>query len=399
VTALCGGGTSSSKPDFSRFISISTGGVGYLLNNVGLAWAVPFGAVIGLVNYDLNHFCDTDPPPMPTITAEDCVNILNPLGGSSYIVAQQKFQDLIANYAWPQYCQCDTGAQPGTPAPIAAPTNLPQVDPVTPVTPDTSIATPCHTYDTISYGFRNQAFPTLDPYPTYQLYSGFNLHVEWDTLTNDPYPAVTINMTQLDTNLTVIVSEPLQVNQFGSTRDYFFRLDSRAQWVYVRLQNPSNTDNEHDIHMTMQMFCGGAQPGAPANVGCCPPDPSVLALLANVQSLVTLIQRQAVPFAYIQSTAHSGLSGVGHLDVNGLLGVKVQLDSVGTSIGLELGDPNEMYDAGWITWGNADGSTKREWITHSPFVSLPAEAGQFTRLGYTLGDGVTATITELVREP
>jgi len=121
--------------------------------------------------------------------------------------------------------------------------------------------------------------------------------------------------------------------------------------------------------------------------------------LSEILELVTLIQRQAVPFAYIFSTAHSGLSGEGHVDVQGLLGVRVVLDAIGTGVGAESGDPDEIFEAGWITWGNDDGSTKREWITHSPFISMPAVAGQYTRVGYTLGQGVSATITEIVREP
>jgi hypothetical protein len=73
-------------------------------------------------------------------------------------------------------------------------------------------------------------------------------------------------------------------------------------------------------------------------------------------------------------------------------------DGIGT-IGIEDGTPDETFEAGWITWGNADGFSARERITHEALLSLPSLAGQYTLIGYTLTVGVEISLTELVREP
>jgi hypothetical protein len=115
--------------------------------------------------------------------------------------------------------------------------------------------------------------------------------------------------------------------------------------------------------------------------------------------MVTLIQRQQVPFGYIQSTAHTGLSGDGHIDVSGLIGCLVEVTDQGTNTGQQLGDPDVLWNAGWINWGNADASSPRSFIDCTPMLSLPAAAGQYTRIGYSLPTGIVITITELEREP
>jgi hypothetical protein len=123
------------------------------------------------------------------------------------------------------------------------------------------------------------------------------------------------------------------------------------------------------------------------------------AQLDVIQQLLTLIQRQAVPFAYVSKTVHSGLSGAGSISVQGLLGVKLECTTIPSSLGVAGTSPAEHFDLGWITWGTADGYPQSVRIEHSPQLSLPARASAFTSIAYDLHPGVVATITELQREP
>jgi hypothetical protein len=116
-------------------------------------------------------------------------------------------------------------------------------------------------------------------------------------------------------------------------------------------------------------------------------------------AMVTLIQRQIVPFAYVTGTSHAGLTGTGSFGISGLLGVKVALTSDPTSLGVRAGTPAELFDRGFVTLGTPDGYPSDYRLEHNPTIILPPRCSAFTTLGYTLHPGVTATITELVREP
>jgi len=115
--------------------------------------------------------------------------------------------------------------------------------------------------------------------------------------------------------------------------------------------------------------------------------------------MVTLIQRQAAPFSYINGASHSGLSGQGHIDVQGLIGVSVNLTTTPGRIGSVDGDPDTLFDVGWINLGTGDGSGRRLFVSSDPWVYFPNSAALITRVGYTFQPDVVATITELIREP
>ena len=119
----------------------------------------------------------------------------------------------------------------------------------------------------------------------------------------------------------------------------------------------------------------------------------------EIYQLVLLIQRQSVPFAYLESTVHSSLTGTGFISVSGILGIKLSFTGGSTDVGQVEGTPITNFDAGWINFGDANGYRDRHRITTTPELIFPPAAGDITRVGYTLPPTVTATITELVREP
>lgn len=428
MTALCGGGTSSQKPGYDRLLSVAPWVIAGLITDVPPVTAAAIGGAIGNTLYDLNTFCVTDPPAMPTIGINDVIGLLNPQDQLAFQPAAAKFRDLVANYAWRAFCQCDGGT---VPAAVSAPSAVLQYNPQ-PSTGTAITSGPCFDQTVYSIdvlrdlspgasGSAGTIYPLTQRFsstpgtaprgftgytgtvPTYRLPAGaVSAHIRghkyfvggsrafplqyglatWNAAGSNVGGIGTSNMT-----LTVgdYDSAPLNPGALGTgALDYA---------VYFE-QGPSDPSLVADMELIFQ--CSSA---APAQVQpCCPPDASMVAVVNQILGYVQLLQRQTAPFAYVSGASHS-VSGSGILSVQGLLGMKLTLDSYGSAVGMMSGDPAEFFEAGWFAWGNADGFTERTLITHSPQVSFPPVAGQYTHLGYTLGQGVSATIVELSREP
>ncbi len=399
MTARCHGATSSAKPGLGATVYIAPAAIGALFNNAPTVWAVPIAGFIGAVTYELATFCTADPPAVPTFSASDIEAILSPMDIIPFGQAVNKFRDLIGALVWDDVCKCDDNSAPITVTGPSEPTGSPTINPPG-VGPAYPVGQPCTVvdYDIHCTPPNNSDQPlTVIPFP---------LGVTSVNCTVTPSRHMdTADGTGWQLNLNAFSASTAFLGQMGTTGE-----SSTGSALTSTGTPPANTtqwrallsigniaaDLELSVHI--EMFCGSGGTGGPTPTPC-PADPFVTAVLQQILALVTTIQRQAAPFAYIASSSHSGLTGAGHLAVQGLIGVKVVLDSFGDAVGMESGDPAEFFDAGWIVWQNADGGTTREYITHSPFISLPDLAGQFTRIGYTLGQGVSATITELVREP
>lgn len=138
---------------------------------------------------------------------------------------------------------------------------------------------------------------------------------------------------------------------------------------------------------------------SPGNTLCCA-DPALLALLPNILQMVTLVQRQSAPFAYVYGANHVGLTGDGELAVSGLIGVSIDVTTLPSSYGRSAGTPEHLFDVGFVTLGTSDGWSTTKRIDADGSLVLPGSAaGAFTRVGYTLRPGVEVSIRELVREP
>jgi hypothetical protein len=114
--------------------------------------------------------------------------------------------------------------------------------------------------------------------------------------------------------------------------------------------------------------------------------------------MVTLLQRQTAPFAYVSGASHTSLSGTGTVAVQGILGVLLNV-SIPTRAGEVVGTPDTRFSVGWINFGTADGYGPRQFIESDSQVLFPAVNGIWTIVGYSLLPGVTMTLTELIREP
>lgn len=400
MTAICSGGTSSARPGFGASVALTVPAIAGLLNNIPTPWAVGFAAYLGLIAYDLNTFCTVDPPAVPTITAADALALLTFLDPIGHAQAVAKFEQLVGAYAWYQLCQCDSVATPAPPTPPGAPVGLPNIDPPA-LGPPRPPADPCQTF---VQGAWFNVDPGLTQHTGVQSFLGLGVtSVEFTLqtqLVTPPGPSCEWQIVWMhqnaDNTLTTVRTDTI----FPGVTETIVRLivppdGATAQQTLITAYSGTGRVQEN---ITIRYFCGGNVPGGPPTP--CPADPMLAGMLAQILELVTLIQRQAVPFAYISGASHTGLTGNGQLAVQGLIGAKVTItaNAPGT-IGVQAGDPEYLWDAGWINWGSADGFSPRQVLSATTTLSLPPNAGAYTLLGYSLAPGVVVTIQELAREP
>lgn len=391
MTALCGGGSSQVKPGGLISVSYSSALIADLLVLVESPWLIPVIPLLVLPPILLTSFCATDPPAQPTFTLAESNALLGlQVGSSDWNSGVTKVSDLLQNAVWSQFCECVTGATPGpTPAPS------PPVGTTVTVLPSQPGFAPCYEL-VLTTG---NAFPSSG---TFTLAGGTPIPVGATQLQlklvntiavgSGAVASVTIEQ---DNGSTVLHTDTVVANP-GQTVTRSFNVVANANKFFLSYVGAGGTGNSYITNSVFDIFCGTST--APTQTNPCGPDPTTVALLNGIMQLVTLIQRQIVPFAYVSGTSHSALTGTGELNVQGILGVKVLPSSIPSSAGLVVGDPDTLWLDSWINWGNADGWTTREFLTSSPFISMPRLASQFTKIGYSLRPGLTVDITELVRE-
>lgn len=393
MTVICGGGSSSARPEFAQSLYVGPAAIAALLNNIPTAFAVPLAGYIGAQTYNLSTFCTNDPPPVPSFTAQDVLDLLNVFNPIANVPASEKFQQLVGAFLWYQVCQCDTVPTPAPPAPPATPPGI-QVNPT--VAPaQTEVA--CFDYGEFGRGIGGGTFPQFEIFNRQPGMTGFSIDYFWVD-GGGPHGGINYQFEQRDVNNTLLQTTPVVFSFFSTVRiPYFLLLLPATTTVRVVMNNPTQPTSADALRFQARGWCGNGPNTAVQP--CCPPDPILQSQIDTILQLVTLIQRQSVPFAYVPGTVHPGLTGSGEITVQGLIGARVLLTATPPRLGTAAGDPETIFEAGWINWGNADGWDRRQFINANPITSLPPSAGQYTRIGYTLLPGVTATITELRREP
>lgn len=407
MTVICSGGTSSAKPGFAQAIYIAPAAVAALLNNIPTPWAVGLAAYIGSRTYDAATFCTTDPPAVPTFTASDIANLINPFNPFTYVPAQEKFQQLVDAFAWYQFCQCDTVTTPAPPTAPSEPSGAPDVNP--PSFPPTT-ASPCLTVErTVVVSAANTNAPIIgtgaqgSATGAVSLPSGYTrVELDWDISNYSgsaaswqfQFNAFNAAGTFVDSAQSTFVIPP------GSAHvSHTATLANGQPVTYKVVAEPGSITAPVTAHVLANFYCSGNTPTTPA-APCCPPDTTTATQIQLILDMVTLIQRQIAPFAFIDGPAHTGLTASGEITISDpLIGVRVDLTTVPARAGLIVGDPDRRFDAGYVSLGDADGWFGTVPIDTDNQLWQPRWSGAVTKIGYSLTPGVVATITELRREP
>jgi len=377
-----------------------------------LAWLKPFLPYLKpLVIESVADFCAVDPPGNPSLIGLTFFALLADGQIGAGLVAAEAVAQFIANYLWYNLCECASVTTPARPVGPSAPTDLPIVNPPTIVTPPT--ASPCGQSTTTGATAVPGTTPTglfvqnlvsqfevppfngtSPPMPYLNAVSGI-AHV-----TNVPQTGTHASMSVVVQTRPVggsaVVQATVTVGSGVTAHIPFLIPIGHTSMEVVGTNVSSVTGNSGTVQM--DIYCTGQTPGG-VLFACCPPDPQLTGLLAQIRATVNLLQRQAAPFGYVYGDNHPGITDNGSISVTGLLGVAVDVTTLPTSYGQRDGSPPELFDVGFVTLGTADGFTSSRRIDHDGTLVLPTAAGVYTSIGYTLSPGVVVAIRELVREP
>jgi hypothetical protein len=395
VTALCSGGASAPKAGVEEFLTWSAGGAQLAQLRWGSWYAVGLLTLVGFLPIITDEFCATDPPPIVDLTEDELLALYGRQFGTNWLSGLAKLKDSVLNVIWHEICECTSVATPALPAAPTAPSNLPVVNPGYPTSNYT-----CFELGPIHVSSVNGTY--TQQYGPFQFPPGMVSYKIWfDNAVND---ALGRSYTLARSPGTVFASAPTIAPTTGPSADGLHESTNEIAVVgpgqNYWLASLNGSAGTTTVDISIVGVCQGAGTGLPGSEQSCLTDPAVMSLLSELLELVTLIQRQAVPFAYVPGAAHTGLSGTGELSVSGLIGARITVtDSNVFDIGTEEGTPDVLWTHSWFNWGSADGYTPREFLSSESTLSLPSRAGAFTKLAYSLAPGVVVTIEELEREP
>lgn len=144
----------------------------------------------------------------------------------------------------------------------------------------------------------------------------------------------------------------------------------------------------------------GPQPVPPcSNTDVCTTLIRIEHILTNVNLQIQNNSYMQQEPAYTYGTPYPGLSGNGEIAVSGILGVFVSFTTLPNRVGRVTGDPDAIWDVGYITFGSTDAWYTPQRITTNPWLTLPLHMANISRVGYSIPFDCTATIQLLVAVP
>jgi hypothetical protein len=127
----------------------------------------------------------------------------------------------------------------------------------------------------------------------------------------------------------------------------------------------------------------------------------VYAIAAQQQTtaeLVTLLQRYGLPFAQVPGAFHNGLTGESGFSISRLIGFQVDIAARPTTGPVLPGNPDYLWDMGWMAISDSNGLIEEKRITRDLFTWLPRSCQTATAFTYFLFPGVSINVRELQAE-
>jgi len=407
VTGPCSGAVVGvPRPGFADFQYVGPAAIGGALAGLS-GWAgAGVGAAIGALTYDLSTFCPNGPPAMPTFSAADIAALLSPIDFGGRTAAALKFNDFIGNLFWDRLCEC-----PGGTTTIGSPSSYPSgagqvVNVPQGVLVCKEINLPQQNYGTSSvtpyYYGTGTASTTIDDVGIPAGATQMSVIMTAHSVGASHYSGSGTFQFR-NASHTAMTSVSGSVASAGSPGGAAGPLTGSiavpAGAVYLRIQIGKDTAGTvtDQFSANVKLYCNGL-PGQTL-ASCCAPDPGTQMLLEQILSMVTLVQRQSAPFAYVYGANHTALSGDGEITVFGLIGVSVDVTTLPSYYGSADGSPVKHFGLGYVQLGTADGYDHSRQVDFDGTLMIPPVAGAFTKIGYSLSPGVVVSIRELVREP
>lgn len=416
MTARCNGGTSSQLPGTGA-VNVIGGG----LITAGLEaitpWLLPVSLLVDAFLYEANQQCTSDPPAMPSFDASDMEILALGLLAPNAETTLGKIHDVLLNWAWDRFCQCDSGGfSPTAPLPPPTGTTAPSGNQSQPcfqgafngdpalMSSSTPISQrPDFTGPVLgtSGSARTVTFPDGSTGIGYGIIAGsttISYTGSGPTSSSLGCPAGTVVMAVYFATSTGTSNGQTSL---GSPSGVACNLSGQvavpantAYWNAKVINPASNWGSTIDpLVLQTNVWCGGGGPGVLSS--CCPPDPAIQ--LAIKQILQYLQNPPAAGAkAYTKGTQHLGLTGTGTITVSGLFGVQLAL-TAGVPTAIQFpGVPPYERSVGWMSILTGDGMIDEVRITRQNQVWASALAPYATTIGYQLNAGFSMTLTELL---
>jgi len=424
MTAACGGGTSQAKswvPPVAWIGGESLVATAATALGLSATWPALLAYAAGQT-IQSTTFCASDPPAMQALTPDDVIGIITGAGPGQF-TGPQKLNNIILNGIWSVFCECASQAVPSLPAPPPYPPGGAVINP--PGLPQQT-QSPCwNTTIAPRYQFANTGCRLIDI--TQQLLPAAASSPTSVVATGCPAPHgfviptgihnITFSAKATDGNGASFTQVGFWDAAGTSTGGTNILLPAGggaglpfnvpvppnsvgwSAWLSNDTNQPTQVGQFATATIQLAFFCSGQSSGAPLTP-CCPPDPNLDAKLQIIIDLANEIL-QGLPTALSSlsdGTAHTGLTGNGTITLVGkALAIRVNVTSGTPPGGVAPGTPNYYFNMGFITpliEGTPQRGSRLVFLTQ--FYSLPQLTDQ---IGFTLGGGVTCTITELVRGP
>jgi len=422
VTAVCGGGTSSPKPGSPQTVAVA----GALITE-GLTlispWLIPFAALIDGFLVQTVSQCGTDPPSMPTFDPSDVANLVGGVLNPNLNNTLTKINNALLNFAWQKYCKCDSGSAPTITLPVAPPPgglgtgNSPSQQCYSGSWTGDPTTGPLVGNLSQFIDVTNQLAPVdgsttsvTDPGGTYTVYGLPSSVSAYAVSWYDPprpgcasLPSGTAILVKFYDGTGTIMSTSQPISNYGGTRTSVTPPTAppagARYWRWSASFDNSGVCNGLGgglLTANSQVFCGGL--GGLGN--CCPPDPAVMLGIQNILNAVNNL-RSLIPGAsnsFLDSTAHTGLTGSGSVVLSRhCAAIRVNVTAYPPGAAFNPGTPSYYFGLGYITpiaLGNPFRGARLVYLDE-----VYPIASQVDSVGYTLEQGVTITITELIPGP
>jgi hypothetical protein len=361
-----------------------------------LAWLKPFLPFVPPFDIDTNDLCSFGPPEFTFADAASLFALLKGGPPDPRRIAIAFIIQVASVLLWQSQCECNP-PEPTPPIGTApgAPVDVPVINPPSVVTgPGGDVA--CLVHYPVSYTSPAIGVPTGGDYA--QINYGAADVRRLRALTNHvvagaTHPQMTADIAWYAPGPILISRSPLWNITPGSHAAVDVPVLPGSNSGHLEIF--TNSTSSDLVGGALEAYCGPAG-GSPC---CSGTDPRLLALVTQVNNLVTIVQRYAVPFSSVPGTVHAGLSGDGSFAVNDLLGLRVQITShSGTHPDLE-GTPPYIWDQGWVSIMTGDGLIDERRVSFAEMSWQPRLMEAAVLVGYHFFPGTTATITELRPEP
>lgn len=393
----CAPAVSEPNPTYSNVVVFGAIALGSFLNNKGMGWLLQYGipSIIGTLTFDLPNFCSADPPVVACITADDVKSWFNPLNPTGAAELRTAMYNLIAAFAWYDLCQCAGGAVLTPPSACGAPATV-QLDP--PALAPAPLPSTCASSNHPSFPYtaspqvqvvfgpagvalpKNASRVEIDLVAT-SMGQATTVSIQWKTAGGAQISSITEGVIAVGgAGFSIIEAVPANAAELDITYTWAgTQSAARTTWV-------------------AGVYCNGDIPSVPIQ-SCCAPDPSVQAMLSQIQAQISGLQSmlQIYPPQWFFDLTYTGITGDRALVLkSGTLEVMVHATTIPSSLGrTESFDPI-FFDMGFVTLYDAVGAIPLGRLINKEqaFLIGPGTPSQARSLGLVLPPGVVVDVWE-----